>query len=225
MCKREKNMHLNLSGILSLFAALVLALTVGAQARAENVWITPDMPFFEYTVRGQTHVIERDQNEESTITGSFAKTSRKCPPFCIHPMIAAEGVKTVGELELLEFVADYVETDLGLLVDARLANWYDAGTIPGSVNLPFNLFNPDDNPFFVPVVSQLGAKRKDDGSWDFAGAKRLLLFCNGPWCGQSPRAIRNLVSIGYPAEKLYYYRGGMQSWLMMGLPTVKPEGV
>ena len=212
---------------LSILCTLLfgLALSGASPAKAENVWIAPDMPFFEYTVRGQTYTIERNQDTNATITGSFAKTSRKCPPFCIHPMKAADGVVTVGELELLEFVADYVETDLGLLVDARLSNWYDAGTIPGSVSLPFNLFDPTGNPFFKPVVSRLGGQLKADGNWDFADAKHLLLFCNGPWCDQSPRAIRNLISIGYPAEKLLYYRGGMQSWLMMGLPTIKPSGV
>jgi rhodanese-related sulfurtransferase len=52
-----------------------------------------------------------------------------------------------------------------------------------------------------------------------------LLWCNGPWCGQSPRAIRALISLGYPAEKLYYYRGGMQMWQSLGLTTVLPSDV
>jgi len=49
-----------------------------------------------------------------------------------------------------------------------------------------------------------------------------VLFCNGPWCDQSPRAIRGLRKIGYPADKLHYYRGGMQDWLIMGLTTIVP---
>jgi len=68
----------------------------------------------------------------------------------------------------------------------------------------------------------LGARKLEDGTWDFGGARELLLFCNGPWCGQSPRAIRNLIAAGYPPEKLHYYRGGMQNWQLLGLTVVKP---
>ena len=50
----------------------------------------------------------------------------------------------------------------------------------------------------------------------------LLLFCNGAWCGQSPESLKELIAIGYPEEKLKWYRGGMQSWLSLGLTTVKP---
>ncbi|MGA1179662.1 MAG: rhodanese-like domain-containing protein, partial [Marivivens sp.] len=34
---------------------------------------------------------------------------------------------------------------------------------------------------------------------------------------QSPTAIRNLLEVGYPAERIFYYRGGMQAWRMLGL--------
>ncbi|MGF1503200.1 MAG: rhodanese-like domain-containing protein [Paracoccaceae bacterium] len=204
--------------------ALVLGLSVlGAPAMAQDVWITEDLPVFEYEFDGQAYLIERDQDEEATIEGSFAKTSRPCPPFCVHAMEAAPGVTTVGELELIDFLAVEVEAGTGLLIDSRLANWYDAGTIPGAINMPFNLFNPEENPFFEPVVGLLGAQKRGD-AWDFSEAKKLALFCNGAWCDQSPRAIRNLISIGYPPEKLFYYRGGMQSWLSMGFNTMLPAG-
>ena len=68
----------------------------------------------------------------------------------------------------------------------------------------------------------LGAKKGRDGGLDFTNAKELMLYCNGLWCGQSPRAIRNLLAAGYPAEKLFYYRGGMQAWLSVGLTEYVP---
>jgi len=49
-----------------------------------------------------------------------------------------------------------------------------------------------------------------------------VLWCNGPACGQSPRAIRGLLKVGYPADRIYYYRGGMQMWQLWGLTTVIP---
>ena len=72
-------------------------------------------------------------------------------------------------------------------------------------------------------LSLLGAKVGGDGNWDFDNATTLALFCNGPWCDQSPRAIRNLVDAGYPPEKLKYYRGGMQMWLLLGLTVTTPS--
>jgi hypothetical protein len=44
------------------------------------------------------------------------------------------------------------------------------------------------------------------------------------WCGQSPTNIRQLLSMGYPADKLKWYRGGMQDWQILGL-TVMQAGV
>jgi len=74
----------------------------------------------------------------------------------------------------------------------------------------------------VRILMVLGAEKLEDGTWDFGNARELLLFCNGPWCGQSPRAIRNLVAAGYPPSKLFYYRGGMQNWQLLGLPVHVP---
>ena len=59
--------------------------------------------------------------------------------------------------------------------------------------------------------------------WDFSAAKDLVIWCNGPACGQSPRAIRGLLELGYPGDKISYYRGGMQMWQLWGLTTVVPR--
>jgi rhodanese-related sulfurtransferase len=48
-----------------------------------------------------------------------------------------------------------------------------------------------------------------------------LDFANHPYlCGQSPAAIRALLSLGYPEHKLKYYRSGMNAWHSLGLSTV-----
>jgi rhodanese-related sulfurtransferase len=159
-------------------------------------------------------------------------------------MEAAPGVITVGEIELLEFLKNRVERGSGLLVDARAESWYLKGTIPGSVNIPFTAFTGEDkNPAALPdALARLGVRKgatvnwsdsthrgvDEFGAharsydWDFSGAKDVLLFCNGPWCDQSPRAIRALVKLGYPVNKIYYYRGGMQDWLQLGLTITVP---
>ena len=58
--------------------------------------------------------------------------------------------------------------------------------------------------------------------WDFRNVKTLVMFCNGMWCGQTPNNINNLLGYGYPADKIKWYRGGMQSWEILGLTTATP---
>jgi len=190
---------------------------------ALEVNLTEDLPYLDLQYEGKRVRIQRIQDTSHRLDNSFAKTSRPCPPFCIHPMQAAIGVETVGELELLDFLAKKVRTNRGLLVDARLPEWYQRGTIPGAVNIPWTILTAGpDNPFTAKILRALDAV-EENGEWDFRRALELLLFCNGPWCDQSPRAIKNLISLGYPPEKLHYYRGGVQVWQLLGMTTVVPE--
>jgi rhodanese-related sulfurtransferase len=218
-----------------------IAAPVWAQS-STKVSIDQGLPSVEFIVNGKRHVIERIQDENHMLTGSFTKTSRPCPPFCVHPMSAAPGVTTVGELELLEFLKNKVERGSGVLIDARIEAWYKKGTIPGAINIPFTEFERDpSDPRFAALLERLGAKRgktlilstgeypavpyearPQQLDWDFSQAKDLLLFCNGPWCDQSPRAIRALIKLGYPPRKLFYYRGGMQLWLLLGFNVEVP---
>ncbi len=208
----------------SIFSTASALIMLAAPSFAQDVWITPDTPFVELEINDQFLVIERNPDNDAVVPAAFAKTSRACPPFCVQPMEVAAGVETIGELEMLAFLENNAQSGTGMLIDARTPRFYEAGTIPGSVNLPFNLLTPNEsNPFLEPILVQLGGEKLDDGSWSFTNAASLALFCNGPWCGQSPRAIRNLLSVGYPADKLKYYRGGMQNWLMLGLTVVVPE--
>jgi len=210
----------NFNRVLSVLAIGIFGFV--PSALAQDVNITQELPAFEVKIGNKTHRIDRIQDTANRLTNSFSKTSRKCPPFCIHPMKAAPGIETVGELELMDFLKDTVEPGDGLLIDARIASFYEKGTIPGSVNIPFTLFSPDENPFIDKIRAVLGGKKDATGTWNFKNALELMLFCNGPWCDQSPRALRNLLAAGYPAEKLYYYRGGMQNWQNLGLSVEVP---
>ena len=213
-------------GITACIAALASTfLLASPPVSARDVFLTEDMPFVDIRYGTRQVRIERIQDTKHKLIGSFAKTSRKCPPFCIHTMKVAPGVETVGEVELIDFLLTRVKAGNGLLVDARTRSWYGKGTIPGAVNVPFTVFGAkQDDPGLVEALRLFGAKRGPrDGEWRFDRAKDLLLFCNGPWCDQSPRAIKALMRLGYPATKLYYYRGGMQLWQVLGLTTVRGE--
>jgi rhodanese-related sulfurtransferase len=213
---------------------------------AGNVNITADKPYVEIKHQGEIIKIQRIQDEKNVIDGGFAKTSRKCPPFCIQPMHVAPGVTTIGELELLDFIETKLADGTGVLIDARTPRWHQKGTIPGSINIPFTTFDlATSDPKLVEAMKTLGVTRRkytggilydlwinvkdvtgiekrNTSPWDFSHAKELALWCNGMWCGQSPRAIKALLKLNYPPEKIRYYRGGMQSWQILGLSVVVP---
>ncbi|KRT56347.1 rhodanese-like domain-containing protein [endosymbiont of Ridgeia piscesae] len=208
-----------------LLLIVMLLLACSHQALALEVNITPELGEFQVEHAGKSLTIRRNQDTEAMLEFDFARTSRPCPPFCAQPMQLAAGVKTIGEVELVEFMRTRLADGSGLLIDARTPDWYERGTIPGSINLPFTQLNPSqgaDDLTLEDSLARLGVELKDDG-WDFSAAKYLVLWCNGPWCGQSPTAIKGLLSIGYPAEKILYYRGGMQLWQIFGLSVVVPE--
>ena len=70
------------------------------------------------------------------------------------------------------------------------------------------------------LTEQFGVTFEDD-LYNFSKAKTLVMFCNGMWCGQSPKNIITLIGLGYPADKIKWYRGGMQDWHILGLTTIK----
>ncbi len=171
--------------------------------------------------------ISRNQDSAATIDPAFAKTSRPCPPFCIQPThpFAPAAVDTVSELDIIHAVRDLVEweDDSILVVDARTPAWVKKGTIPHSVNVPFTKLNSKalakDPMAVVDVLTGNFGVKDMDGVLNFDNAKTLYLFCNGSWCGQSPASIRALLSMGYPENKIKYYRGGMNAWKSLGLTT------
>ena len=191
------------------------------------VGISRSMKKFEGTLNGEKVTIMRNQNQAATVNPAFAKTSRKCPPFCIQPGQLAEGVETIGELEIIEYVKKMAAGDDSiLLIDSRTPDWVARGTIPGAINIPWTKLNlaKGADPISISELftGQFGANELE-GLWDFSQAKTLVLFCNGMWCGQSPNNIKNLLRFGYPTHKIKWYRGGMQHWENLGLTTVKPE--
>jgi len=187
-------------------AALIFA---ALPATAQTVNIAPDMASATVQTDAGPAVIERIQDENNMVSGEWARTSRPCPNFCIQPMSPAPGVTTIGELEMIAALQDPAV----IVTDSRVRADYMGGTIPGAIHLPYTEV--------ADRLDVLGCAVDFDG-FDCAEARPVVLFCNGPWCGQSPTAIRRMIEAGFPAERISYYRGGMQVWRMLGLSVLVP---
>ena len=233
----------------TLIAALLTAVAgLPTAVQALDVNMTDYLAYVEVEHGNEIVRVQRIQNQDNVLTDGFAKTSRMCPPFCIQPMTIAPGVATIGETEIFRFMDRELESGNGLLVDARTPSWHKKGTIPGSVNIPFTVFEKAaGDPELVTVLEDLGGVQREGVSgftrgaesvlakldlfgagsktddWDFSNAREAVFWCNGPWCGQSPRAIKALLAHGYPADRISYYRGGMQMWKILGLTVVMPD--
>jgi len=209
--------------------AIALTACIGFSVNADErkVKITPKVGSIEVLHNGKKVTVERNQDTNNLIDSNYAKTSRPCPPFCIRPIVLAPGVETIGELELMEYLKKVGSDDNLMIIDSRTPDWVARGTIAGSVNIPWTGLDAKKGATELDieliVVDEFAAEKSDEGVWDYSNAKTLVLFCNGMWCGQSPRNIMTLLSMGYPAEKLKWYRGGMQTWNVLGLSNVLPN--
>jgi rhodanese-related sulfurtransferase len=128
----------------------------------------------------------------------------------LQPLVPVPGVHPVGEIEVLEALSDRN----ALVVDMRDANDRVKGTIPGSIGIPYTEV--------AARMNELGCT-KNGTQWRCESAKKVFAFCNGPVCPQSPMAIKAMTRDGFPADKIYYYRGGMLDWDALGLTLVKDE--
>jgi len=203
-----------------------LFLGSGMVAADTKVGITPSMKTFQGTINGKQVTIMRNQNSKNTVNPYYAKTSRPCPPFCIQPIKLAPGVETVGETEIIAYLKKMAAGDKSiLLIDSRTPDWVNRGTIPGAVNIPWTRLSPSrgaDPISIAEILTEQFGVEEIEGLFNFSNAKTLVMFCNGMWCGQSPSNIRSLLRLGYPADRIKWYRGGMQDWEILGLSTAKP---
>ena len=189
------------------------------------------------TRNGKPMLVERIQNGKcldipitpNTLYSNYI--DKKAPIECkktflttlgiLQPISIDKDIKTVGELEVLEHIKKAEkEPSKYILIDSRRVDWYEQITIPTAINLPYNeiALDEDFKEDFGKMLTMLNIKKSKKGL-DFSNAKTAVLFCNGSWCVQSSKAIFILIDMGYPKEKLLWYRGGLQDWLAYGMTT------
>jgi len=140
----------------------------------------------------------------------------------IFPMKLHKEIETYGEVEVMEFIKQMQEDESMLLIDTRSEEWYEYRTIPGAINIHY-VYIMEPNTFkkeYKDALAKLGILGNQK-PYDFSKAKTILLFCNGAWCSQSPKMVKALLDLGYPPEKIKWYRGGMDDWLGLSMSTTK----
>ena len=142
----------------------------------------------------------------------------------ISPMQLHKKIETYGEVEVLSFIKKMHDNDTMLFIDTRDEAWYEYNTIPGAINIHYAYIMMHETfaDEYKASLEKLGVIVKNK-SYDFSQVKTILLFCNGSWCSQSPKMINALLALGYPPEKMKWYRGGMDDWLGLSMTTTKKK--
>jgi hypothetical protein len=150
---------------------------------------------------------------------TLVKTAGQIQPMSLHPLI-----QTFGELEVLKFIEDKDENSNMILVDTRGEHWFEYRTIPSAINIPYYYITKPKKykKEFQNALKLLGvSKVKNSKKYNFKNAKIVTFFCNGAWCGQSPTIIKSLILMGYPPNRIKWYRGGLDDWLGMSMTSTR----
>ena len=176
-----------LAASLCLLGGTVTAQSASKEAKASFIF------------NGERVNIARDNPEIARFAVRFASSGDACGAPCIAPMIVADGVRTLGETDVLAFLMDEVANNKGLMVDARMPADRASGHIPGTVSLPYATLDAK-NEFKNDILRALGA-REFDGIFNFTDARKLLVYDKGPSTDDAGQLVQNLLDEGYPAEK------------------------
>lgn len=152
-------------------------------------------------------IVFEHEGEKITIT----RKRTKCSPIngWIQELIPAPGITPVAEFDVIESMKD----PKSILVDMRNEDHYLEGTIPTSVHIPFTEVSFR--------LDELGCT-KENKKWNCEKAKDVYGYCNGPACPQSSMAMKRMIKAGFPASKIYYYRGGIMDWKNLGFTISQP---
>jgi rhodanese-related sulfurtransferase len=125
----------------------------------------------------------------------------------VIPPEAEEGDPPFIGIEVARMEHDQGEA---LFVDAREPMEFACGTIPGSINVPFDYLPPGD----------LG--QYFDTTLGVAKDHKIIIFCSGEECDLSLHLARNMQAFGYTNVEIFF--GGSREWAEFGEPLERsPE--
>lgn len=107
-----------------------------------------------------------------------------------------------------------VESGKGMIVDARKAEDFKAGTLPGAVNCQVSSGKPDLTD--AEVNATIEKFNACEGMVKADKAKPAAIFCNGLTCWRSPKGALAMKKMGF--QDVQWYRLGGNDWKEKGFP-------
>ncbi len=117
-----------------------------------------------------------------------------------------------GDAPFIAIDVAQMEHSLGkvIFVDARDPAEFDCGTIPGSINIPFDMLPETDlAPYFDSALSGAALDHP------------MIIFCSGDECDLSLQLARNLQVVGYTKSAIFF--GGAREWESNGFDVERRE--
>lgn len=94
-----------------------------------------------------------------------------------------------------------MDADMVVVLDARIAEKYDSGHIPGAVSLPIVDFQQKYDSV-APLLQE---------------NKSIVVYCIGVHCVDSAMLAKQLHDNGH--REIFVYKGGIEEWLQLGYPV------
>lgn len=133
----------------------------------------------------------------------------------IFDAVLAEPGQRTGEVSTAELRKILAERS-AIVLDARPHLEYAISHIPGAVNVAAR---PGVSAsMYVSDVAEVGRLVKSDT------AARIVLYCNGPYCGKSKRLAEELLAAGY--RNVRRYQLGIPVWRALGgVTAIESDGL
>jgi len=185
-----------------LLSVLVLVTSSSVYAESKEVKY---LGLFDKKTKSYTVGSGEDAIEIKRVMTSCGKN-----PGYFQPFVPVKGVTPVTEADMLKALNDKEV----MVVDMRVQEQFLKETIPTAINIPYLEMELR--------LDEVGCVKEGE-DWNCKKAVKVYGFCNGPVCAQSPIAMKAMVRNGFPADKIFYFRGGMLTWAALGLTTVEGE--
>lgn len=147
----------------------------------------------------------------------FPSARAQSPPASptLFEAVAGDGDTSAPEVSTLE-LKQLLASGEAAVFDARPAAEFAMGHIPGARNVAAKPGVPMSD--YVSDVAEIGRALQGDKR------RRIVLYCNGPFCGKSKRLAAELKTQGYANVRRYQL--GMPVWRALGEPAqIEPDGL
>lgn len=198
-----------------IIASLATGLALGMNAVRVTGSIKVNKAYFATSKLSRTKLndssVEQVSTATSTINSSTPAPSDPADHRTVAPVEDVEAhtdheyqkIKTEGVAELLD--DPNTEMGLNLILDARDADHFEEGHIPGAIHL--NYYELEN------VMDEILQER-------LAAAEKIVVYCNGGQCSDSIYMCRDLIGeydVDY--DHVYLYGGGWKAWTAKGQPV------